>query len=116
MNNINNEPFNDDLTCLWRGIEIEITAEVPKDDYDYATSWSTRERIVDVDAFSTAFPGITADDDGAAEMIAKHWRVFHDDMHDEFSWAEDCAKQDLKDAYDYQNFLDAHAPRMEDMR
>ena len=89
---------------------------MPKDEYDWATSWSTRERIADVDAFSAAFPGITADDDGAAEMIGKHWRTFRDDMSEAFEWAEDCAKQDLKDAYDYQNFLDDHAPRIEDMK
>lgn len=113
----NTDPqFDDDFVCVWRGIEVEITAEVPKDDYDWATSWSTRERIADVVAFSTAFPGIAADDDGAAEMIAKHWRTFRDDMSDDFSWAEDCAKQELRDAHEYQNFLDDHAPRMEDMR
>ena len=108
--------FEKDLCCLWRGIEVEITAEVPTDDYDYRTSWGTRERIVDVIAFSAAFPGIAADDDGAAEMIAKHWRTFRDDMSDAFSWAEDCAKQDLRDAQEYRDFLADHAPRMEDMK
>lgn len=107
--------FNEDLTCVWRGIEVEITAEVPTDEYGNVI-WGTRERIADVDTFCLEFPGITADDDGAEAMIIRHWRKFRSEMCDAFSWAEDCAKQDLKDAYDYQNFLDDHAPRMEDMK